>query len=235
MYNINNFNTGEKTMDYVTATLEGVVTFVSPCLLPLLPVYISWFAGGQDNRKRAFINALGFVLGFSSVFVVLGAFAGTLGRLLMEYSLYINLVSGAIVVLFGLGYLGVLKIPLLNMAGGPGRRPETPGFAPSVLFGIIFSVSWTPCVGALLGSALMLAASTRDTVKGIVMLALYSLGLGIPFVISALLIDRLKGTFDFIKRHYRVVNIISGLLLVLVGILMMTGMLGRLMSILAPA
>ena len=222
-------------MDYIFAMIEGIVTFISPCLLPMLPIYISWFAGGKGSKKRTLAGALGFVLGFSVVFVILGAFAGTFGLLLREYALQVNLAAGALVLLFGLNYLGILRLPFLNRAAGFGRRPETPGFFSSILFGIIFSISWSPCVGALLGSALMLAASSQDTIKGIVMLAFYSLGLGIPFVISALLLDRLKGTFDFIKRHYRIINIVSGILLVLVGLSMMTGMFGRLLALLTPA
>ena len=222
-------------MDYVFATLEGIVTFVSPCLLPMLPVYISFFAGGQDNRKKTLTSALGFVLGFSAVFVILGAFAGTFGYLLREYALQVNLAAGALVVLFGLNFLGILKLPFFNRTAGFGQSPETPGFHSSVLFGIIFSISWSPCVGTFLGSALMLAASARNAVKGIVMLTFYSLGLGIPFIISALLIDRMKGAFDFIKRHYRVVNVISGILLILVGLSIMNGLFGRLLTLFTPA
>lgn len=221
-------------MDYILSMMEGIITFVSPCLLPMLPVYLSYFAGGQDNSKRTLLNALGFVLGFTLVFVALGAFAGTLGHLLREYSYQINLAAGAIVVLLGLSFLGILRVPWLNRTFGFGPRQGKPGFPSSVFFGMVFSISWTPCVGAFLGSALMLAASSRDTAKGIVMLLLYSLGLGIPLIISAWLVDRLKGTIDFLKRHYRTVNIISGIFLVLVGLAMMTGMYNRLLAIFSP-
>lgn len=220
-------------MQYIISFLEGIITFVSPCLLPMLPVYLSYFAGGKAERGKGkvFKNAVGFVLGFTVVFVLLGAFAGTFGRLLKEYAAVFNIVTGSIVVLFGLVYLGVLKI---NLFKGMQRSQdeEAPGFFSSVIFGIVFSIGWTPCVGAFLGSALMLASQQGSMIKGIVMLLFYSMGLGIPFVASALLIDRLRGTFDFIKRHYSVINLISGIFLILIGLLMMTGLMGSFLSIL---
>lgn len=219
-------------MDILLAWLEGIVTFISPCMLPMLPIYISYFAGGQNDKKRALLNSLGFVTGFSVIFILMGAFAGTFGHLLKEYTTQINLVAGAIVVLFGLNFTGVFKIPFLNATRKIGITPGNTGFFSSALFGIIFSIGWSPCVGAFLGSALMFAASSQDTVKGIVMLLFYSLGLGIPFVVSAWLLDKLKGTYDFIKRNYKIINLVSGLLLVIVGIAMMTGTLGRLLALL---
>lgn len=219
-------------MDYLLSLLEGIITFVSPCMLPMLPIYISYFAGGRNDRKRTILNALGFVLGFSIIFILLGAFAGTFGHLLRDYAQQINLIAGAIVVLFGLNFIGILRIPILNSTHKIGFKPGNQGFFSSVLFGIIFSVGWSPCVGAFLGSALMFAASSRDALKGIVMLLFYSLGLGIPFVISAWILDRLKGTYDFIKRNFKIINLISGLLLIIIGIAMMTGILGKLLYLL---
>lgn len=219
-------------MDYLLSFLEGIITFVSPCMLPMLPIYISYFAGGRDDRKRTLINSLGFVLGFTIVFVLMGAFAGTFGHILRDYATQINLVAGAVVIIFGLNFLGVLKISLINNTHKIGFKPGNAGFFSSTLFGIIFSIGWSPCVGAFLGSALMFAASSGNVLRGIVMLLFYSLGLGIPFVISAWILDKLKGTYDFIKRNYKVINLISGLLLVIIGIAMMTGMLGKLLSLL---
>ena len=219
-------------MDYFISLLEGIITFVSPCMLPMLPIYISYFAGGQNDKKRTLVNAFGFVLGFTIVFVLLGAFAGTFGHLLRDYSLQINLIAGAIVVLFGLNFTGILRIPFINNTFKIGLQTGRTGFLSSVLFGVIFSIGWSPCVGAFLGSALMLAATSQNAVKGILMLFSYSLGLGIPFVISALLLDKLKGTYDFIKRNYKMINMISGLLLIIIGIAMMTGMLGKLLALL---
>lgn len=220
-------------MQYFISFLEGIITFISPCLLPMLPVYISYFAGGESNVRKTFQSALGFVLGFTMVFVSLGAFAGTLGRMLQEYQNVVNIVCGIVVILFGLNFMGVLKIPVLNMTKKLDVSVNGNGFWQSILFGIIFSVGWTPCVGTFLGSALLLASREASAVKGLVMLVLYSLGLGIPFMISAILIDVLKGLFQFIKSHYKVINICSGIFLVVMGIFMITGRFYRLLSLLS--
>ena len=220
-------------MQYVISFLEGVVTFISPCLLPMLPIYISYFAGGGERSvKKTLSGALGFVTGFTIVFVVLGALAGTLGSLLKEYQTAVNIVSGLIVIFFGLNFLGVFK---LNLFKGSNHKVNTKnmGFFSAMLFGIIFSVSWTPCVGAFLGSALMLASQQGHVGEGVVMLLVYSLGLGIPFVLSAVLIDYLKSAFNWIKKHYKVINIVCGVLLILVGVLMATGLIGRMFTLLS--
>lgn len=219
-------------MDYLISLLEGIITFVSPCMLPMLPLYISYFAGGQGNRKKAFINALGFVLGFTLVFTSLGAFAGTFGSLLTQYNHWVNIIGGAIVLIFGLNYLGILNLAFLQQVKKVEYQPKNLGFFSSMLFGVVFSIGWTPCVGAFLGSALMLAATAQDSVKGILMLLSFSFGLGIPFVLSALLLDRLKNVFNFIKRNYKIINAISGLLLVIIGLAMMTGLMGKLLALL---
>ena len=214
-------------MQYFISFLEGIITFISPCLLPMLPVYISYFAGA-DNRtlKKTLKNAVGFVAGFTIVFVALGALAGTLGSFLTQYSTVVNIVTGLIVIFFGLNFIGVFKLNIFNGAKNTVNKKEL-GFFSSLLFGLVFSVSWTPCVGAFLGSALAMASQQGKVLTGIIMLLLYSLGIGIPFVLSAVLIDKLKATFNFIKRHYKVINIASGSLLIVVGILMMTGLLNR--------
>jgi len=220
-------------MDYFISFLEGIITFISPCLLPMLPIYISYFAGqNNDSKKQAtVINAVGFVLGFTLVFVMLGAFAGTIGRVLKDYKTVVNIISGMIVIIFGLNFMEIVKIPFMNRNHSLKLDWISSGFFSSILFGIIFSIGWTPCVGAFLGSALMLAASGGESIKGIVMLLCFSMGLGIPFIASAILIDRMKSTFDFIKRHYRIINVISGGLLVLVGLLMATGLIGYFLSL----
>ena len=220
-------------MSYVISFLEGIITFISPCLLPMLPIYVSYFAGGGERSiRRTLTGALGFVLGFTVVFVTLGALAGTIGSFLRAHQTAVNLVSGAIVIFFGLNFLGVFR---LNLFSGSRRsvHPGGIGFFSALLFGMVFSVGWTPCVGAFLGSALMLASQQGHIVQGMLMLLAYSLGLGIPFILSALLIDYLKSAFQWIKAHYRAINMISGALLVLIGVLMATGTLGRLMNLLS--
>lgn len=220
-------------MQYLISFLEGIITFISPCLLPMLPIYLTYFAGGGERTTgKTLKNASGFVLGFTVIFVAMGALAGTLGSFLTRYQTWVNLIGGGIVVLFGLNYMGLLK---LNLFRGGGRSVKTGemGFFSAVLFGMVFSVGWTPCVGAFLGSALMLASQQGHALEGMAMLLCYSLGLGIPFLLSAVLIDKLRGTFNWIKAHYDLVNKICGAALVLVGVLMATGTLGRLLAILS--
>ncbi len=219
-------------MQYLISFLEGIITFLSPCLLPMLPIYISYFAGGGErSTRRTLLNASGFVLGFTLIFVAMGALAGTLGSFLTRYQAWVNLVSGGIVILFGLNYMGLLRLNLFR-GMGKGLKAGEMTFFSAFVFGLIFSVGWTPCVGAFLGSALMLASQQGHVLEGMGMLLCYSLGLGIPFLFSAVLIDKLKGAFNWIKSHYSLVNKICGGLLVLVGILMATGLLGRFLTLL---
>ncbi|MBO5052099.1 MAG: sulfite exporter TauE/SafE family protein [Clostridia bacterium] len=219
-------------MSYIIAFLEGVITFISPCLLPMLPIYISYFAGGGERTTaKTLRGSLGFVTGFTVIFVTLGALAGTVGSFLREYQTIVNLVSGLIVIFFGLNFLGVFRLELFK---GSNRTMKTDnmGFFSALLFGIVFAVGWTPCVGAFLGSALMLAAQQAHVVEGMLMLLAYSMGLAIPFVLSAVLIDYLKTAFNWIKRNYKIINIVSGSLLVLIGILMATGAFSWLLGLL---
>ena len=218
-------------MQYFISFLEGIITFISPCLLPMLPVYVSYFAGGERTGKKTLLGASGFVLGFTAVFVAMGALAGSLGAFLRAYKTWVDLVGGIIVIGFGLNYLGILKLNFFRGFSG-GIRTDM-GFFSALLFGIVFSVGWTPCVGAFLGSALMLASQQGHVLEGMGMLLCYSLGLGVPFLLGALLIDRLKNAFDWIKKNYRTVNILSGSLLVLVGLLMATGLMGMFLNALA--
>ncbi|MBQ8238991.1 MAG: cytochrome c biogenesis protein CcdA [Oscillospiraceae bacterium] len=219
-------------MEYFISFLEGIITFISPCLLPMLPIYISYFAGGGVRSTRKTVTtAFGFVLGFTAVFVAMGALAGTLGSFLTRYQTAVNIISGLIVIFFGLNFLGVFKLNLFR--GGVNFDGRELGFCSAALFGVVFSVGWTPCVGAFLGSALVMASQQGTALKGMGMLLSYSLGLGVPFIISAVLIDRLKTAFNFIKRNYRIVNLISGGLLIVIGILMATGVMSRLIGLLS--
>ena len=220
-------------MQYLLVFIEGIFTFISPCLLPMLPIYISYFAGGgQRQTKRTLKNALGFVVGFTLVFVAMGALAGTIGRFLRDYRVIVNIVSGLLVILFGLSFLGLFELKFFK---GIKKTvdPEKMGFFPALLFGMIFSIGWTPCVGAFLGTALVLAAQQAHVLEGMLMLLLYSMGLAIPFILSALLIDYLKNAFKWIKKHYKVINIISGILLILIGVLMASGMFDRVIGLLS--
>lgn len=220
-------------MQYLISFLEGVITFLSPCLLPMLPIYLSYFAGGEgSNPRKTLLRAGGFVLGFTVVFVAMGALAGTVGSFVHRYQTAVNVVCGLVVIFFGLNFLGVLRLNLFRGGRAMAARREM-GFFSAALFGMIFSVGWTPCVGAFLGSALMLASQQGHVLEGMLMLLVYSLGLGVPFLISAVLIDYLKSAFDWVKRHYRVINLVCGGFLIVVGILMATGTLGRLLALLS--
>ena len=220
-------------MQYFISFLEGIITFISPCLLPMLPIYVSYFAGGgQRSTAKTLRCAAGFVLGFSAVFMAMGALAGTVGTILSKYQAAVNLISGLVVIFFGLNFLGVFQFYLFKGTKNLQRDSEM-NFFSACVFGVIFSLGWTPCVGAFLGSALMLASQQGHVLTGVLMLLCYSLGLGVPFLLSAVLIDKLKSAFDLIKKNYRIINFVCGSLLVVIGVLMATGMLGKWISMLS--
>jgi len=200
-------------------------------MLPMLPVYISYFAGQSKDetgkRPKMIFKVIAFVVGFTVVFTALGLFSGTLGKLLSRYQTVVNIVSGIIVILFGLSYLGVFRIPFFK---GMNKGYKITGIASAFLFGAIYSISLTPCVGAFLGSALMLASSAGGALKGATLLLTYSLGLGIPFIFSAVLLEKLSGAFTFIKKHYKIINLVSGIALIVIGILMAFGLLNLILS-----
>lgn len=214
-------------MEYLLTFLEGVISFISPCMLPMLPIYISYFAGGGE--RKVIPRAISFVVGFTVVFCMLGMFAGTLGGLLLRYKTAVNIICGSIVVILGLSFMEVIRIPFFK--GGKGGH-EVKSIFSAFIFGVIFSVSLTPCVGVFLGSALMLASTSGTAVKGVLLLLFYSLGIGVPFVFSAVLIDKLKGIFNIIKKNYGIINKICGIFLIVIGILIISGMLGRVLGFL---
>lgn len=208
-------------MDYILTFLEGIASFISPCLLPMVPIYISYFIGeDNDNNKKAIVNSVGFVLGFTTVFLILSIFASQLGAILSGNIRYIKIFFGIVIILFGLNYMGILNITFLNKSRVKNMETKNFNFFKALLFGILFSISWTPCIGTFLSSALLLIAREQDMLKGIILMLLYSIGLGIPFIISAILIEKLKNIFDFIKKHYDVIKKISGVILISAGIYM---------------
>ena len=220
-------------MQYLVSFIEGIITFISPCLLPMLPIYLSYFAGGGErSTKKTLFGATGFVLGFTLIFTAMGALAGTLGSFLKQYEAILNIVLGIIVIVFGLNYIGVFKLKIFNGLKKGSVKTEM-NFLSAFLFGIVFSVGWTPCVGAFLGSALAMASSEGNVLKGVIMLLLYSLGLGVPFLLSAVLIDKLKGTFTFIKKNYKIINTVCGIFLIVTGIFMSTGFMGKFLTFLS--
>ncbi|MBE6850642.1 MAG: cytochrome c biogenesis protein CcdA [Ruminococcus sp.] len=215
-------------MQYLITFLEGIISFISPCMLPMLPIYISYFAGNADKKHRTFARAVSFVLGFTVVFSLLGLFAGTLGGFLAMYKTGVNIVCGLLVIAFGLSYLDVIRIPFFKGIQG---KHEINSIFSAFLFGVIYSVSLTPCVGAFLGSALMMASASGTAVQGILLLVTYSLGMGVPFLISAVLIEKLNTAFTFIKKHYRIINLVSGIFLIVTGVAIAFGWMGKLMAL----
>ncbi|MBE6679337.1 MAG: cytochrome c biogenesis protein CcdA [Ruminococcaceae bacterium] len=215
-------------MDFFLTFLEGIISFISPCMLPMLPIYISYFAGGADKKHLVFVRALSFVLGFTTVYAAMGLGAGAISMVLMRYQTAVNIITGVIVIVFGLSYLEIINIPFFK--GMKGKKNASNIFS-AFLFGIVYSISLTPCVGAFLGSALMQAATSGTALRGTLLLVAYSLGLGIPFLISAVLIKELSGAFAFIKKHYRVINTVCGIFLIAVGLLMCTGLLNKILHL----
>lgn len=206
-------------MDFVIIFIEGLASFLSPCILPMLPMYVSYFAGQDKSLRKTVINSIGFVLGFTIVFVLLGVFANTLGKIITTNIKYINIVMGTIIVLFGLHYIGLLNIKLLNKSKGIQKNRDNLSFFSAIIFGIIFSVCWTPCVGVFLSSALMMSAISENILQASIMLLLYSIGLGIPFIITSIFLEKIKSTFDSIKKHYNIINKIAGIILIVSGVL----------------
>lgn len=206
-------------MEYVFTFIEGIASFISPCLLPMLPIYISYFIGEDDKKNsKAILNSVGFVFGFTIVFLILSIFASSLGGMLSSYIKYVKIVFGILIILLGLNYIEILNLKLVNKSRVVNNNTKDLNFIKSILFGILFSISWTPCIGTFLSSALLLIAKQQNFIKGLILMLLYSIGLGIPFVVSVVLIEKLKNAFNFIKKHYGKIKIISGIILIVMGI-----------------
>jgi cytochrome c-type biogenesis protein len=206
-------------MEFLITFFEGVLSFISPCLLPLLPVYISFLVGTETaDGSKTIKNSLAFVLGFTLIFVSLGAFAGTIGAIVHQNIRIFNIFSGILIILFGLSFTGIINLGFIHNGMKLDIKNKS-SFLGSFLFGIVFAISWSPCVGPFLGSALMLAASFQTAYIGVLLLLTYSIGLGVPFILSAILIKQLGQTFDFIKKHYKIINLASGIFLIILGLL----------------
>jgi cytochrome c-type biogenesis protein len=226
-----------------SAFIGGLLAFISPCILPLIPVYISMmsnraiYGSGQikiSQRLYLLVNSIFFVLGFSLVFIALGSTATIAGRALREYSNIISRVGGAILIIFGLQYVGLFKIPFLNME----KRFSMPsslksGYLSSFIIGIIFSFGWIPCVGMILSGILLLASQLDTLAQGILLLAMFSLGLGLPFIVAGIFISFFSGLLKKINRHMNVVSIISGAFVIALGIIFVTNSMGRVIGFLS--
>jgi cytochrome c-type biogenesis protein len=210
------------------AFVAGLLSFVSPCVLPLLPVYLSFISGVgveglNQERRRLLWTSLLFVAGFTVVFVLMGAGAGGVGRLLVRHRQELTIAAGAFVAFSGLVVAGVIPMPKPVMRMAPKHR----GAGGAFLTGAALAVGWTPCVGYVLGAILSMAASSQSAVAGSLLLLVYSLGLGVPFVLAALAFDWVMARLKVVKRHYRGIQVGAGALLVVFGVLMMFGVLDQ--------
>jgi cytochrome c-type biogenesis protein len=206
---------------------EGVLTFISPCILPMFPVFLMYLSNeSQKKGKELILNILGFILGFTIVFVTLGATATAIGSLLSQNRVFLQRIGGVIIILFGLNMGGFVNIPLLNYQRGLQVKQDAGGFFRSMIFGIVFSFGWSPCLGTFLGAALILASDAGTLGLGMFYLFIFSMGLGLPFLLTGILFSKLEQAFHFIKKHYSIITKISGVFLILVGILMTVGLFG---------
>ena len=211
--------------EYLQSFFEGVLTFISPCILPMLPIYFIYLAGdtegdkGKNKKKRNLVlNSIGFVIGFTIIFVLLGATATSLGVFFKEKKSTLKIISGIIVFVFGLNYTGFIKIGILNKQKRLDFQFEKLNFLKSIIFGMVFSFAFSPCVSAFLASVLARASVSDTLIEGMLLLFIYSIGLGTPFIISAIAFENIKGVFKTIQKHNRIISIVSGGLLMLAGL-----------------
>lgn len=209
------------------ALLAGLVTFLSPCVLPLVPGYLGYVSGAAQSRAKLVLGAILFVLGFTAVFVTLGVLAGSAGLLFFANTFWVQFALGALVTIFGLAMIGqfsflqrTIKIPFspkVGLAGAP-------------VLGVVFALGWTPCIGPTLAAVLTLASTTSDPLRGGILATVYSLGIGIPFVLISLGMRWAVTGMAFVKRHIRAFNLFGGGMLILIGVLLMTGLWGQFLT-----
>jgi cytochrome c-type biogenesis protein len=214
------------------AFTAGVLSFSSPCILPLIPGYVGYMSGVAGSRGRTLGAAVLFVLGFTLVFTALGAAASSVGSLLNLHRILLEQVAGILVILLGLFLIGIVRIPVMLREGRPLLGWAKPGPGGALLLGIGFAFGWTPCIGPVLGAILLLASAQTTVASGTLLLLVYSIGLGVPFVAAALLLDRVTGVRKWLTRHGRGIEVAGGVLLIAMGVLMFTD---RLDQVFAPA
>ncbi len=219
----------------------GIASFASPCVLPLIPSYLSFISGvsfdelsksSTQTRLRVFTATILFVLGFAIIFVALGASAGFIGSWLMSYRAILTKIAGIIVIVFALFIMDIIKIPQLNATKRFNVSNLNFGLWGAIPLGMAFGFAWTPCVGAYLAPILSMAATSQTVNQGTLLLSIYALGLALPFIATALFFNAALGAFQWIKKNFRTINIISGVLLLIMGILILTGQLNVLNSLL---
>ena len=210
-------------MEYLLTFLEGVASFVSPCVLPLLPVYAMYFSSGEASRRIVVVRAISFVLGYSAVFISLGVFAGAVGGVLASHRTLLRVICGVCMCVFGLSALGLFHIPQFS---SPTAR-KIDGFFSAFSFGAVYSLCIMPCAGAYLGAALVTAAAAGGALKGASLLSVYCAGIGVPFILTALFLGELKSALNFIKRNTVLINRVCGIALIVTGAIYASGITER--------
>lgn len=229
----------------IAAFAAGFLSFISPCVLPLIPGYISFVSGVSVEEMRAdaapatsrlqvFVTSLAFVLGFSLVFIALGASATAIGKLLFAKLPLLSKIAGVILIVFGLHTMGVFRLAFLETEKRVHAQRKPAGPLGAMLVGVAFAFGWTPCIGPILGGILAIAGSRNSVNEGVTLLAVYSLGLGIPFLLTSLAINQFFGAAKKIRRYYHAIELTSGALLVIIGLLIMTGQLTIIVRLLQP-
>ena len=214
--------------------IEGLASFLSPCLLPLLPVYIGYLSGeiteGKVDKKALVINSIVFSMGLSIVFILMGITASSIGKFLNEYRNILTKVGAVIIIVFGLFHMGILKLGFLYKEKRFNMKFKKNNMLNSFIFGAAFAFGWTPCIGPILGSVLFIAGSSGSATYGAYLLFIYALGLSIPFVITAVLLEYISERLKFIQKYNRVISIISGVLLIVIGVALYNGWLFRIIK-----
>lgn len=229
----------------LAAFAAGFLSFVSPCVLPLIPGYISFVSGVSVDEMRAdappatsrlqvFITSLAFVLGFSLVFIALGASATAIGKFIFAKLPLLSKIAGAVLIVFGLHTMGVFRLAFLETEKRVHAQRKPAGPLGALLVGVAFAFGWTPCIGPILGGILAIAGSRNSVGEGVTLLAVYSLGLGIPFLLTSLAINQFFGAAKKIRKYYHAIELTSGALLVVIGLLIMTGQLTLIVRYLEP-
>src|ERR687891_1240303 len=239
-------------MEQVTllaAFVAGVLSFISPCVLPLIPGYVSFVSGVSLDemrgtgvpqgasaavKRRALLMSLAFVMGFSLVFIGLGASATAIGALLMEHLSLLGKIAGVVIILFGLHMMGVLKIGFLYSEKRMQTSGKPAGFFGAMLVGIAFAFGWTPCIGPILAAILAVAATQDSVGEGVQLLAVYSAGLGVPFIATSLAINKFLAASARIRKHYHTIEVVSGALMIVVGVLIFTNRFTVIAQLLTP-
>ncbi len=224
----------------ITAFLAGVASFISPCVLPLVPGYISFISGvsldrlrqeqTESTRRTVILTSLIFIAGFSTIFILLGASATYTGRFLLQNKILFNRIAGVLIIIFGIHVAGLFQIKFLNYEKRFNLNRKRVGILSAYPMGMAFAAGWTPCIGPILAAILIVASNQDSSLQGILLLSSYSLGLAIPFFLTAIALNSFFGLFSWIKRHYRAIEYASGALLVIIGIMVMTNQFTRLAS-----